>query len=141
LYGRNGEWALNGYAVIEKHDKQGDPVCPHVHAIVSIPDEFIEKLERNAGDLELLFRYAISSHYYQYKKSDGSICTKKCALEDTYSHPVFDDVELEIVRQTDQEDLCQYITKNVLHPELVSDPSDEGAGLFEVRGDSFKRIL
>lgn len=122
-------------------DKKGNPVCPHIHALISLPDEIIELFESSPLSLELLFRYAVSTHYYQFINQHDELITKCKSLEDVFGNPVFDDVKLLPVRMDDKEDLCQYLTKNLLHTDLVNNPNDHGAGLYDIRGDKLTRSL
>ena len=130
------DWLIQGYAVVEKHDKKETPICPHIHAILSFPEGTVD-----AGRLEDLFNELISTRFVVVTNREGKKHLKKKSLTDNHGHQIFDEASVSKVRQDDVENLCQYNMKNVFHDDLVNNPNDEGAGLFSVSGASLTRVL
>lgn len=136
LYGDDkANWVIHGYAVVERHDKKGTPICPHIHAILHFPVGLMDE-----NKLQGLFTKFISTRFVVVKDRKRKCLRKKC-LVDNHGHQVFDQAYVTKVRQRDVEELCQYNTKNVFHDDLTQNPSDEGAGLYTVTGASLERLV
>ena len=128
-------WVTHGYAAVERHDKKGTPICPHIHAILHFPVGLVDE-----NKLQSLFTTLISTRFVVVRNRGKKRLRKKCLVDD-HGHQVFDQAYVSKVRQNDVEDLCQYNTKNVFHDDLVKSPSDEGAGLYSVKGSLLERLV
>lgn len=135
-----GKWKQNGMMirgvfVLESVNKRGHTICPHIHAIFGFPDIDIRNFSGSLHEIDYLFRNGVKLY-----EGEGTYQKPPKVVKDTYGNAVFSDVDVRPIDLSRIENLGEYFLKQVIRGDVVSNTSEETAGMYEFKGDQIVRI-
>ena len=121
---------MSGYIVVESRNKQGMSICPHIHAVVRLPEDVF--IHDYTPTLILhAFQYGVREY-----SADGLYRNEPKVVKDMYGHPVFSGIEAEEIDMDLTENLGDYLTKHL----FVGNTMDGASGIYKFHGDEITKI-
>jgi hypothetical protein len=154
FFGRNCDGRLTGGVMIEIHSKTGGKPYAHAHCLLSSPDGFAD--QNAISELTNSFEKVRTARKKPITDSDKASLIKKTGnvragrlfalhyrIHDKYKRCMFPCLDVKPVY--DLEICADYMTKSIMHPDVVGSDAKDGAGWYlieypsGVRGDKGNR--
>lgn len=142
VVGYNGP-PVSTVGVYERHNKHREETIKHWHLIMPIPDGYEGRVTDDSlvGNIEHLIKRKKRNQTDETEKADETEEIIKSKIEDNYGRPVFAKVQIdEREPEWTNEHLANYMTKNLLHPEVLTADSQWGAGFYVRSGRKLERL-
>jgi hypothetical protein len=155
FFGRNTDGKFTGVVMIENRSKYGNSNDPHAHCVFSSPNGFTGKSE--LARLRTCFESVLRTQKVKPATDSDKASLKRIVTDIRSGHSYADHYKihdkygrcmfpcLDVRAINDLDGCVDYLTKNIMHPDVVSSDAGHGAGLYKVeypvglRGDKGNR--